>query len=99
MQVDDLPAHTHTGTTGGAGDHTHDGSAVSYSGSNTMNASVNPGSTEPDLYAPAVALSINSAGSHTHNFTTAHTHGVTVNSTGAISRTFKPPTKIPKTYL
>jgi microcystin-dependent protein len=34
-----------------------------------MNASVNSGSEEPDLYAGPVALTINSAGAHTHTVT------------------------------
>ena len=80
LTTTELPSHTHTGTTDSSGDHTHtsncDGSSYSlstYTGNNTMNASINAGATEPDLYAPQVALSINNAGSHTHTFTTAST--------------------------
>ncbi len=85
-------SHTHTATTGSAGAHTHTHNATgspysltTYSGSNTMNSDVNGGS-EPDLYAGAVALNINSAGAHTHDMTVttdgAHTHAVTVDATG-----------------
>lgn len=64
-------------TTSDAGAHTHSSncnggnpglSLASYTTNNTMNASVNNGGNEPDLYAGSTALTINSAGTHNHTF-------------------------------
>jgi microcystin-dependent protein len=79
LTTNELPAHTHTGTTDSAGNHTHESNCIdnyslsTYTGNNTMNASINAGENEPDLYAPKVALSITEAGANTHTFTTAST--------------------------
>jgi len=71
-----LPAHSHSGTTSTNGGHTHttnaNGSPYSlstYSGSNTAN-STDSTSGEPDLFAGPVALTVNTAGAHTHTFVT-----------------------------
>ncbi len=85
-------AHTHGGSTGTDGSHTHTHncnggspglSLCTYSGSNTMNDGVNTGE-EPDLYASSVALTIASAGSHSHTISSDgnHSHTVSVTNTG-----------------
>jgi microcystin-dependent protein len=72
-----LAPHSHSGTTSTDGSHTHssnaDGSPYSlstYNGSNTAGGDLDTSSGEPNLFAGPVALSINSAGSHNHTFTT-----------------------------
>ncbi len=77
LEVANLPSHSHTGTTDSSGAHTHtsnaDGSTYSlstYTGGNTAGTGLDNSSSEPDLFADAVALTINSAGAHTHTFTT-----------------------------
>jgi len=76
----ELPSHTHTGTTDSSGSHIHTSNAngangyglMYQDGHSTMNGSVNDG-TEPNLYTPIAALTINSSGAHTHTFTSAAT--------------------------
>lgn len=80
LKVDQLPSHTHTGTTDVNGYHTHNTNSTSSlgltsnTGRNTMNSTVNDGS-EPDLYVPPAQLTIDAMGSHTHTFTTNSTGG------------------------
>ena len=90
-------AHNHGALTGLTGQHSHTSNAnggngtvqnpayslSTYTGNNTMNATVNNGN-EPDLYASSVALVINSAGDHAHSIAIdgSHDHSVTLRSVG-----------------
>jgi microcystin-dependent protein len=72
-----MPEHSHSGTTSTDGAHVHssnaDGSTYSlstYNGNNTAGGDLDTSSGEPNLFAGPVALSINSAGAHSHTFTT-----------------------------
>src|SRR3546814_15760976 len=61
-----MPAHTHTGTTGSAGAHVHDAKVGDgYEGSFVY---MDTGSQNSSSYRPGY---IESAGAHTHSFTTA----------------------------
>jgi microcystin-dependent protein len=78
LSTDNMPAHAHTGTTSTNGSHTHSHNATgspyslsTYTGSNTATGDLDTSSSEADLYAGSVALTINSAGDHTHTFTTS----------------------------
>ena len=78
----EMPSHRHTGTTDSSGTHTHSSNAsggylqpgLFYNGSDTANSTPSAldggyADNEMDL-ATSLALSINSAGAHTHTFTT-----------------------------
>lgn len=92
--TDSSGAHTHTGTTDSAGAHTHTSNATGGQGNYGLavadgtNTAVNVDASqgELNLWTTPGALSINSAGAHTHAFTTAsagtHTHTFTSNQTG-----------------
>jgi microcystin-dependent protein len=78
----EIPSHSHTGTTNSAGNHTHttnsvDGSLglMTTNGVNTAGTGLDNTATEPNLYAASVGLSIDSAGTHTHTFTTSSVGG------------------------
>jgi microcystin-dependent protein len=79
LSTAEMPSHTHTGTTDSSGSHTHTSNAVGGSlgliTSNGSNTASGTDSTpnEPNLYASPQALTINSAGAHTHTFTTGAT--------------------------
>jgi len=81
LTTNEIPSHSHTGTTNSDGTHTHTSNAVggslgliSANGSNTA-IDVDSSPVEPNLYAAPQALVINSAGAHTHSFTTDTTGG------------------------
>ena len=77
ITASEMPSHTHTGTTASDGAHTHSSNAVGgaspglayRSGANT-GTTFDSTSNELDLFN-TTALTINSAGAHTHTFTTA----------------------------
>jgi microcystin-dependent protein len=81
LTVGQLPSHTHTGTTGVAGDHIHTGSTL---GPLTPGIS-GPGTTEEGAGSPNYpVISMGTTGNHTHAFTTdttgsgqVHTHAYT----------------------
>jgi microcystin-dependent protein len=60
LSVPEMPEHTHTHNCNATGSPSY--SLSTYTGNNTMNTAVNTG-PEPDLYASAVALTINPTGS------------------------------------
>ena len=81
LSITELPSHNHTGTTDSSGSHTHTSNAnggndgvglVQDTNTNTA-SSTDTSSNEFDLYQLPVALTINSAGAHTHTFTTGST--------------------------
>lgn len=81
LTVDELPAHTHTGTTSTDGSHTHSHNAtgendgkglVQDTNTNTAN-STDTSYSEFNLYQLPQALTIDSAGSHSHTFTSDST--------------------------
>ena len=81
LTVDEMPAHTHDGTTDSAGDHTHGitdpGHFHTYLGVYAKNAASggdnvaenSPRPTE-NTSTSVTGISINNAGTHTHTFTT-----------------------------
>jgi len=76
LTADEMPAHTHTGTTDSAGDHNHTVSnTVQKTGLNTPGSLDNDsgaGGTEIDNIATAT-ITTSTAGAHTHSFTTNST--------------------------
>lgn len=70
-----MPTHSHTGTTDPSGTHNHVLSSVAYAsnGSGTGNAALHGSNNPPD--ALINVGSTDSAGSHTHTFTTANAGG------------------------
>jgi len=77
----EIPAHSHSGSTNSAGNHSHSYYARNYDASST---GVNAGTTN----TAANALSTTSAGAHTHTVTInstggggAHNHGLTIGNT------------------
>jgi len=85
LSISEIPGHTHIGTTDTSGLHTHTSNAIGNTlglitsdGHSSMNASINDTNNyEPNLYNPPAQLSINSAGTHTHTFTTNSAGGGT----------------------
>jgi microcystin-dependent protein len=72
----EMPTHAHTGTTDSAGDHTHslnNATTVQKTGNNTV-TSLDSTPNEIDNVNTLTA-SVNSAGAHTHTFTTNSTGG------------------------
>lgn len=62
----EMPAHSHGGSTGVAGDHTHSGTlAISYGGSWPNSSGIEEGRGAPDWQAGAMG----NAGSHSHSIT------------------------------
>jgi microcystin-dependent protein len=81
LTLNELPNHTHTGTTNSSGAHTHTHNAnggndglglVQDTNSNTA-SSTDTSFNEFNLWQNPIGLSINSAGAHTHTFTTDST--------------------------
>lgn len=79
LTTNELPAHTHTGTTNADGSHTHTTNAtggniglIIANGLNTA-GDTDSSAVEPNVWAPPQALTVDSAGSHTHTFTTGST--------------------------
>lgn len=90
LTVDEIPAHTHSGTTGSAGSHTHSASTNS-TGSHThtyTRYSSRPASMigSGQGWGGTSSVNTSSAGAHTHTVTVqsagAHTHSFTTDSTG-----------------
>ena len=103
LTTNQLPSHSHSGTSDSNGSHSHTGTTdlngshihtnnsstslglITANGNNTAN-NVDDSAGEPNLYTSPQALTINEAGSHTHEFTTAsngaHTHTFTTGSIG-----------------
>lgn len=82
LQTDDLPPHTHTGTTYASGAHSHTSNATgtpyslaTYNEANTARSGLDSSPNEPNLFAGPVALTINEAPAHTHGFETNTTGG------------------------
>lgn len=83
LQTPEIPSHTHTGTTDSAGAHSHTTNAPGGQGNlglaiaDGTNTATEADSTqgELNLYTTPRALVINSAGAHTHTFTTNATGG------------------------
>lgn len=78
----EMPSHNHTGTTASSGDHTHTNNTIEGSlglmtsnGNSTSSGGLDVTAGEPNLYTTPQALSIDSAGAHTHNFTSGNTGG------------------------
>lgn len=80
----EMPNHTHTGTTDSSGSHTHTSNANGGQGGNglitadglaTQAGGLDSSLGEPNLNTLPIALSINSSGTHTHNFTTGSIGG------------------------
>ena len=93
LTVDNLPSHTHTGSTSSEGNHTHTGSTSTngehihklyyrtvYAGGDTYNAVCRP------TAGTGINIYMDEAGSHSHNFMTTsngeHLHNFTTDSTG-----------------
>ena len=81
LAVSEVPGHTHEGTTGTGGAHTHTTNAVGGSvglavadGTNTV-VNTDPSVGELDVWTTPAALSIDAAAAHTHAFTTGSTGG------------------------
>lgn len=81
LSTNELPSHSHTGTTSSDGSHTHTHNAnggndssglVQDTNSNTATDADNS-SNEFNVFQSPQALTINSAGTHTHTFTTDST--------------------------
>jgi microcystin-dependent protein len=77
LTVGEMPTHSHTGTTDSSGTHTHTNNSVEGSlglatsnGANTAGAGLDSTVGELNLYASPKALTIDSAGEHTHTITT-----------------------------
>jgi len=79
LTVNQMPTHSHTGTTDSSGTHTHSSNAVGGTvglaiadGTNTVTETDASGG-ELNVWTTPQALSIDSAGAHTHAFTTGTT--------------------------
>jgi microcystin-dependent protein len=77
LTVNEMPSHSHTGTTDSSGTHTHTNNSLdgtlglmTSNGSNTASGSLDTTTGEPNLYASPEGVVIDSAGAHTHTFTT-----------------------------
>lgn len=88
LTIPQMPIHDHTGTTDIAGAHTHTSNATGVPGEpglvisstglvddTTDGLDLDPTMGEPSLISQVQALTINSAGSHTHTFTIEETGG------------------------
>ena len=81
LTTDQIPSHNHTGTTEASGVHNHTNNSVTNSlglvtknGQDTATAT-DPTGDELNLALGPAALTINSAGEHTHTFTSNNTGG------------------------
>lgn len=81
LTTSELPSHNHTGTTDSSGSHTHTSNAnggndgiglVQDTNSNTA-TTADVSSNEYNVFQLPIGLTINSAGAHTHTFTTGST--------------------------
>jgi microcystin-dependent protein len=79
LTSDEMPTHSHSGTTGTSGTHTHTTNAVGTSiglavadGSNTV-TNVDSSGGELNVWTTPRELTVNSSGDHTHAFTTLST--------------------------
>lgn len=78
LSLDEMPAHTHSGTTSENGSHTHTSNSTtslglmtnSTGGSNTADSG-DGGVGEPNVFASAVQLAIDSVSNHSHTYTTS----------------------------
>ena len=94
LTVDNLPSHTHTGSTSSEGAHTHNGSTSTngnhvhklyyrtvYSGTGDYNGVCRP------TAGTGINTYMDEAGSHTHSLTTGsngtHSHSFTTGATGS----------------
>jgi len=88
LTTQQIPSHLHTGTTDSDGTHTHTHNANGGPGTalnpatglafaNSLNTAITTDVTngEPNLRTTPIALSIDTAGAHTHTFTTQNTGG------------------------
>jgi microcystin-dependent protein len=99
LTVNEMPSHSHTGTTGSSGSHSHTASSAgahthntNATGNNIGLAVINGYSTLTELDDTSgeinnnvtQALTVDSAGDHTHTISTdgAHTHTFTTSSEG-----------------
>lgn len=104
LALNQLPSHTHTGSTSADGGHNHGGATASngshthttnanggqgglgLAGASGANTAVETDSTlgELNLWTTPSALTISSAGSHSHNISSdgQHAHTFTTNATG-----------------
>lgn len=80
LTVNEMPNHSHTGTTDYSGTHTHTNNSIdgtlglmTANGINTASAGLDDSGGEANLYVAPEGVVIDSAGSHTHTFTTATT--------------------------
>lgn len=79
LSVNEMPSHTHTGTTDSSGAHTHthnanggnDGTGLVQDTNSGTTGSTDNQASEFNLTQNPIGLSINSAGAHAHTFTTA----------------------------
>lgn len=81
LSTSEIPGHIHTGTTDSSGLHTHTSNAtgnpglMASDGANTASTNLDTTVGEANLFTPPIALTINNAGDHTHNFTTSSIGG------------------------
>lgn len=68
LEIDNLPSHTHTGSTNGAGSHSH--TLNMFTGGGAGSRSI-PVSTEPGRPYISSTDPVNAVGDHSHSFTTA----------------------------
>jgi microcystin-dependent protein len=81
LTVGEMPAHTHTGTTNIAGNHTHTSNAnggqggygLAYANGQNTETGTDYSTGELNLWTTPYALTIDSAGNHSHGFTTNST--------------------------
>jgi microcystin-dependent protein len=80
LSTNELPSHTHSGTTGPSGIHSHSTNAtggniglITSNGTNTASTGLDNTTGEPNLYGSLQALTVNDAGGHSHAFTTNST--------------------------
>jgi microcystin-dependent protein len=79
ITVNELPAHSHSGDTADAGSHTHTHNAnggtlgLALADGNNTGTSVDPSANELNIWTTPRALTINTAGNHSHAFTTGNT--------------------------
>lgn len=83
LTTSEIPSHSHSGTTDSSGAHTHTSNAiggqgnlglVAADGSNTA-TSTDSSAGELNVWTTPAALTINSSGDHTHNFTSGNAGG------------------------
>ncbi len=81
LTVNQMPSHNHTGTTSSSGDHTHttnaNGGTLGLAVANGFNTVVETDTSggELNVWTQPQALTVNTAGAHTHTFTTSSVGG------------------------